>query len=240
MIPAVDIRGGRCVRLHQGDYGKETVFGDDPVAMAREWVAQGAGRLHVIDLDGAKAGAPVQLDVAAEIAAAVAVPVQLGGGVRTVEDAANAISRGMARVLLGTSAVEHPGFAGEVLEAVGADAVVVSIDALDGKTPVDGWTRETDLSAMDMLARVEQEGVRRVVYTDISRDGTLTEPNFRSIEEVVDATSMSVIVAGGIASLLHLETLAGLGVDGAIVGTAIYTGDVDFAEAVKALAKAPN
>ena len=236
VIPAVDIRGG----LLQGDYGKETVFGDDPVAMTQAWVVQGASRIHVVDLDGAKAGWPVQLDVAAKIASAVEVPVQLGGGVRTVEDAVSAISRGVARVVLGTSAVERPGFARGILELVGAEAVVVSVDTRDGMAAVDGWTRESKVSAKDVLARVEEEGVRRVVFTDVSRDGTLTEPNFLSIEEVVDATSMSVIVAGGIASLRHLETLAGLGVDGAIVGTAIYTGNVDFAEAVKALTKAPS
>ena len=240
VIPAVDIRGGRCVRLLQGDYGKETVFGDDPVAMTQAWVVQGASRIHVVDLDGAKASWPVQLDVAAKIASAVEVPVQLGGGVRTVEDAVSAISRGVARVVLGPSAVERPGFARGILELVGAEAVVVSVDTRDGMAAVDGWTRESKVSAKDVLARVEEEGVRRVVFTDVSRDGTLTEPNFLSIEEVVDATSMSVIVAGGIASLRHLETLAGLGVDGAIVGTAIYTGDVDFAEAVKALTKAPS
>ena len=235
VIPAIDILGGRCVQLYQGDYARGTVYSDDPLEVAARWAASGAKRIHVIDLDGAKAGAPVNMGIIGDIATAVSARVQLGGGIRTVETARDAIAAGVSRVIIGTSAANGGAVVESVRSELGSEAVMVSVDAKDGYVALRGWTESTRISVPKMVKRVEGMGVGRFMYTDITRDGTLTEPNFRAIEDLSGRTALKMLVAGGISSIGHLLKLSELGVEAAIVGTAVYTGDIDLRQAIEVL-----
>ncbi len=240
VIPAIDLRGGRCVRLVQGDYDRETVFSDDPVATARRWAKEGAPRLHVVDLDGARAGRPVNDAAVRKIIEAVAAPVQVGGGVRDLAVVERWLAAGADRVVLGawlaieTGAVKQPNLVAEACRRHG-ERIVVSIDARDGVVATGGWRETTGERAEEVLQGLAELGVQRFVYTDISRDGTLTSPNFETIEALVEATQAAIIASGGVAELAHLVRLAGLGVEGAIVGRALYDGRVDLREALAAI-----
>ena len=236
VIPAIDIRAGRCVRLAQGDYARETVFDDDPVAVARRWTQQGAQRIHVVDLDGARGGAQVNLATTRAIVDAVDVPVQTGGGIRTLEAARAALDAGFDRVALGTAAVKDPALI-SVAVALSADRVLVSVDAREGRVSVEGWTEDSDLDAGDFVARLRDQGVVRIVYTDILRDGVRDGPNFEAVERVAHESGMRVIAAGGVGSVADLVRLAECGVEGVIVGRALYTGDVDLRAALAAVAQ---
>jgi phosphoribosylformimino-5-aminoimidazole carboxamide ribotide isomerase len=224
--------------LYQGDYGRETVYSDSPVDMALHWVELGASRIHVVDLDAARAGAPANHETAGAIAAAVAVPVQLGGGIRNLETARHAASLGISRVIIGTAAAGDMDLVLSVCEALGPERVVVSIDARGGYVALNGWTETTGLRVQDMLDGLGATGVRRFIYTDIARDGTLTEPSWNEIMKVHEATGLKTIVAGGVSSVEHLLRLSEIGVEAAIVGKAVYTGDIDLSDAVAALAAA--
>lgn len=236
VIPAIDLRGGRCVRLYQGDYDQEEVFGTDPVAVALRWQDEGATLLHVVDLDGARSGEPANLDAIRAILSAAKVQVEVGGGIRDMEMAERLSESGVSRLVLGTSAIEDPDFVSSVLERFGADRVAVSVDARDGWAALRGWTQPSRMRALDLMLQMTSLGVECLEYTDISRDGTLTEPNFEAMMEAVSNVSAPIIAAGGISSARHLERLAGLGVSGAIVGKALYTGDVDLREALRLVA----
>ena len=226
VLPAIDLRGGRCVRLVQGDYARETVFSDDPVEVARGWQAAGARMLHVVDLDGAKDGAPAQRDVIGAIVAALDVPVQVGGGVRTAEHAAALYDAGVQRVVVGTAAIEQPELVDTLLAGYGPERVVVGVDARNGLVATRGWTETSDVTAKALIEGMRKRGVRRVVYTDIDRDGTLVAPNFDAIARI-GRLGVAVVASGGVASRDHLRQLATIpGVDEAIVGRALYTGDV--------------
>ncbi len=238
VIPAIDIRGGRCVRLFQGDYDRETVFSDSPLDMATHWVQQGSERLHVVDLDGARDGVAPNIEVVAQIAASSPVPVQYGGGVRDVASAVRAVETGVDRVVVGTAAVEDPSLVPALLREIGAAALIVSVDARDGRVALDGWTRGSGVDAVDFTRKLETAGVERIVYTDVSRDGTLTEPNFAGVEEIAAATGMKVLVAGGVSAVEHVSRLAAVPVEGAIVGSAVYTGAIDLGEAMAAVSGA--
>lgn len=233
VIPAVDIRGGKAVRLFQGDYGRETVFDDSPVDAAQRWIDIGVTRLHVVDLDGAKTGEQVNLDLVGQIASLSDVPVQLGGGVRTIEAAQRAVDKGVDRVIVGTAALENVEFVTTLCSSIGPERVVVGVDARDGYVAVRGWTEESTTPATVLIARMEESGVLRMVYTDITRDGTRTEPNFQQVEELLRASKLKMLVAGGVSHIEHIRRLADLGAEGAIVGTAAYTGDVDMRQAVE-------
>ena len=238
VIPAIDLKGGRCVRLYQGDYDREQVFSDDPVATALEWQRQGATRLHIVDLEGARDGRPVNLEAVEAIAARATVPLQVGGGVRDLATARHLLSAGAQRVVLGTAAVETPELAEAIIDGYGADAVIVSIDARDGMVALRGWRAASQVTARELLASMVERGVRRFVYTDISRDGTMTSPNFAAMDEIVAATPAAVLAAGGIASVEHLVRLARGGVEGAIVGQALYVGAFSLAEALDRVGRA--
>ena len=238
VIPAIDLRGGRCVRLYQGDYDRETVFSDDPMEVARRWVDQGARRLHVIDLDGAKSGEQSNAEAAYRIAGEAGVPVQLGGGIRSVESARQAIERGIDRVLLGTAAVEEPDLLRKLVDELGPERVVVTVDARDGKVALKGWTETSEVEAEQLIRDMRVAGVSRYLYTDISRDGTLTEPNFDALERLTTISDVKIIAAGGISSVEHLSRLRDIGVESAVVGTAIYTGDIDLGQAIAVLGAA--
>ena len=232
IIPAIDIRGGRCVRLHQGRYDRETIFDADPVDAAQRWVDAGATRLHVVDLDGARDGDPVNLPHVRRIAR-LGPPVQCGGGIRDAERAARLLDAGVDRVILGTAAVQSTAFVEQLCQAH-PGAVVVSLDARDGRLATDGWTQTTALLAIDLARQLEALGVARFVYTDISRDGTMTEPNVAALRELIDALSLPVIASGGVATVDHIAPLASAGAEAAIIGRALYDGGLTLQAAMDA------
>jgi phosphoribosylformimino-5-aminoimidazole carboxamide ribotide isomerase len=231
VIPAIDLRGGRCVRLVQGDYNRETVFSDDPVAMAHRWQAEGAPRIHVVDLDGAREGRPVNDETVRRIIAAVSVPVQVAGGVRSLDAVEGWLAAGADRVVLGTAAVRDPSLAAEAARRH-AERIVVSLDARDGYFAANGWREVTEQRADELLRRFVDLGVQRFVFTDIAVDGTLSAPNFDAIETMVRATPAKIIASGGIADVAHLVRLAEIGAEGAILGRSLYDGRVDLREAL--------
>ena len=240
VIPSIDLKDGRCVRLYQGDYQQETVYSDDPLAVAADWQEQGASRLHVVDLDGAAEGIPANLHVITAIVERLTIPVQVGGGIRSVATAETLLGAGVARVVIGTAAVTEPSIVQSLCERHGGQRVVVALDARDGRVAINGWRENTSVSVMELAEDVKALGVVRLLYTDISRDGTLTEPNFVANASLVEETGMAVQASGGIASLEHLRRLARTGVEGAILGRALYTGDIKLAEAIAQAGRAPN
>ena len=236
---AVDVRGGRCVRLHQGDYGAETVYDDDPVARAVQMAEQGARWIHVVDLDGARSGRPDNAGVVAAIAGAVPVPVQAGGGVRSAETAEAWFAAGVARVVLGTAALRDPDL---VRDLAGSHRVAVGLDARAGEVATDGWLEGSGQSVLEIARNFAADGVDAFVVTDISRDGTLDGPDLEGLALVLDTVSSDVIASGGVGQLDDLRALAGIEgrdgrrLSGAIVGTALYERRFTVAEAAAALA----
>ena len=235
VIPAIDLRGGLCVRLYQGDYERETVFSEDPVAVAQRWYEQGARRLHIVDLDGAAQGTPANEGIIRAIAQAVPIPLQVGGGIRDLATVDAIMGWGITRVVLGTAAVEEPNVVKAACEAY-PEGIVVALDARAGRIAIKGWLEETDVDVTDLAQRMAAVGVPRFLYTDIARDGTGTEPNFKAIERMQQATGRPIIASGGVARLEHLRRLQGLGVEAAIVGRALYTGAINLPDALAAVA----
>ena len=235
VIPAIDIRGGKCVRLYQGDYARETVYSEDPQEVAVTWARLGAAWLHVVDLDGARSGAPENLGVVADIAASVSVPIQFGGGVRSLDVAKAASAAGANRVVVSTAAVEDTDLVRDLCAELGPESVIVGLDARDGYVAVKGWTEGTEVEVAELVVRMEKLGVGRFMYTDVARTDTLTGANFDAIESLASGTQARIMAAGGISSVDQLVKLAGLGLDAAIVGKALYTGSVDLREALEAV-----
>jgi phosphoribosylformimino-5-aminoimidazole carboxamide ribotide isomerase len=237
IIPAIDLLDGQCVRLHQGDYDQVTRFADDPVAQARAWQSQGARRLHLVDLDGARRGEPVNDGVVRAITAALEIPVQLGGGVRSLERAEDLLACGLDRVILGTVAIEQP----ELVESLARrhpGRIVVGIDARDGRVATRGWLESSTVEATELARRFDGCGLAALITTDIATDGTLAGPNLSFLRAMANATTTPVIASGGVGSLtdlLSLLALETLGVEGVIVGRALYDGSVDLAEALQAV-----
>jgi phosphoribosylformimino-5-aminoimidazole carboxamide ribotide isomerase len=231
VIPAIDLKGGRCVRLYQGDYSQETVFSEEPIEVALHWQSLGARHLHIVDLDGAAKGKLWHSTLIAEIASIVHIPIQVGGGLRRIEAIEQALEIGIERAILGTAAIDDHALIKEACRRYG-NRVIVSIDARDGYVATHGWQESTRVTAIELVEMMASFGVQRFIYTDISRDGTLTEPNYDSVHELSVKTRLPIIVAGGISSLEHLKRLAKLGVEGAIVGRALYTGDIDLKDAL--------
>lgn len=233
ILPAIDLRGGRCVRLLQGDYARETVFSDDPVAMADRWVEAGAKRLHIVDLDGARGGRSENLTIVRQIAAAVPVPVQLGGGIRDRQAILAALEAGVERVILGTALVTADSATIDGLLREFGARTLVGVDARDGRVAIQGWTETTGRDAVELAKELEARGARRLVYTDINSDGMLGGPNLQNVRRMVEALSIPVIAAGGVSSaddVRHLAELEPLGLEGAIIGKALYTGAVRLEE----------
>ena len=231
VIPAIDLKSGRCVRLYQGDYRRETVYSDDPVSVALDWQQQGAPRLHLVDLDGAAQGKPANLEILTQIISRLSIPVQVGGGIRNEATAQTLLAAGADRVVIGTAAVEQPA----LVEALCRDhggRVVVAVDARDGQVAIKGWTEESSVGALELAQRMSILGVTRLLYTDISRDGTLTEPNFEATAALVRDTGMAVLASGGITSLENIRRLSGTGVEGAILGRALYDGVITLPDAL--------
>ncbi len=234
VYPAIDLRGGRCVRLTQGDFARETVYGDDPVTVARRWAALGARWLHVVDLDGARAGRPVQSALVAAICAAVRIPVQVGGGMRDAAAVETVLDGGAARVVLGTVAVREPALCARLCRTW-PGRVAVGIDARDGLVRVAGWLEGAAVQATVLAREAAGNGAAALVYTDIGRDGTQQGPDLAGTRAVAHAAGIPVIASGGVGAIDHVRAVAGLaddGVAGVIVGRALYTGAVDLPEAL--------
>ena len=237
IIPAIDLLDGACVRLHQGDYGQVTRFSEDPLAQARIWQEQGATRLHLVDLDGAKRGEPVNDAVVRAITASLEIPVQLGGGVRSLQRAEELIDCGLDRVILGTAAIEQPLLVSELAHRH-PGRIVVGIDAKQGRVAIRGWIEQSDVKATDLAQQFSIDGIAAIITTDIATDGTLEGPNLEALRSVAQFSSVPVIASGGIgcmADLLSLLPLQPLGVEAVIVGRALYDGRVDLSEAIHAL-----
>lgn len=241
VIPAIDLKEGKCVRLEQGLMDKDTIFNDNPAAQARAWQDQGAEMLHIVDLDGAFAGEPKNRAAIEAIVAAITIPSQLGGGIRDIETIEAYLSLGLSRVIIGTAAQRNPELVKEAcLRFPGR--IVVGIDAKDGMVAVQGWAEVTDITAVDLARKFEDCGVAAIIYTDISRDGMLQGPNLEATKALAEAVSIPVIASGGVSSLKDIENLMAIeasGVTGVITGKAVYTGAIKLAEAV-ALSKRQN
>lgn len=231
LFPAIDIRDGNCVRLIQGDYDQETIYGDSPTKMALEWERQGAEYLHLVDLDGAKTGASLNAEAIRDVAQAVSIPVQVGGGIRSMAMIDGHIESGVRRVIIGTAAIQNPDFLKAAVDKYG-DQVAVSIDARGGYVATDGWTETSDVKATDLLLKLEKIGVQTVVYTDILKDGMLQGPNFRELQLVDEATSIDVIASGGVTTKADIRKLKDMDMYGAIIGKALYDGNLKLADVV--------
>jgi phosphoribosylformimino-5-aminoimidazole carboxamide ribotide isomerase len=232
VIPAIDLKRGRCVRLVQGRAETETIFSEDPVATALQWQAQGAPRLHVVDLDGAWAGAPAQAGIVRAIIGALSIPVQVGGGLRDRGSVEQVLEAGARWAVIGTRAALDPTFLGEICRAC-EERIIVSVDASDGRVAVDGWTRVLDLDAVALVRDAAAAGAAAILYTDIARDGTQEGPNLWSTEAVAKVAGIAILASGGVSCLDDLRQLAGIpGVEGAIVGRALYSGAVDLRRAL--------
>ncbi len=233
LIPAIDLKDGQCVRLRQGEMEGATVFSDNPAAMAKHWLDSGARRLHLVDLNGAFAGKPKNLDAIREILSVIngEIPVQLGGGIRSLETIEQYLDIGLSYVIIGTAAVKTPGFLHEACDAFPGH-VMVGLDAKDGKVAVDGWSKITGHDVVDLAKRFEDYGVEAIVYTDIGRDGMLSGVNIDATVKLAQSLKIPVIASGGLAGMADIEALCKVqdeGVEGVICGRAIYTGDLDFA-----------
>lgn len=237
IIPAIDLKGGKCVRLYQGDFNKEQVYSENPAEVAKTFEENGATRLHIVDLDGAAQGYPVNLGIYREIAKSIQIPIQVGGGIRTKEIASRVMDTGVDRLVLGTTSVEDPMTVESICLEYGMDAVAISLDTRDGMVAVRGWQETTPVTAVGLIGEMASMGIRNFIFTDISRDGTLTEPNWEKIILIVNQArtlAVEVIASGGISSVDHLRELANIGVHGAIIGKALYVGTFSLKDALAA------
>jgi len=232
IYPAIDVKDGRCVRLVQGRFNDVTVYSDNPVEMALKWERLGAEYLHVIDHDGARTGRPQNIAVISEMAVKLGIPLQLGGGIRSIEMIEIILCKGIERVILGTSAVKDPDLVKKALKAFEKN-VVIAIDARDGIVAIEGWAKTSEFTAVGFAKKMEELGAETIIYTDISRDGMLSGPNLKAMEEMVKAVNIEVIASGGVSSIEDIKNLKDVGVAGVIVGKALYTGAVDLKEALE-------
>jgi phosphoribosylformimino-5-aminoimidazole carboxamide ribotide isomerase len=236
VIPAIDLSEGRCVRLVRGDMSRKTVYSDDPAGMARKWAAEGAELIHVVDLDGAVSGERAGAEALADICAATDVPVEVGGGIRSIQDIRTVLGLGARYAIVGTAALRHPEMLAEALEAF-PEQIIVGIDARDGQVAVQGWTEATEVSAVGLATKMEKIGVRRIIATDINTDGVLTGPNLAAMRAMAEAINIELVASGGVSSLTDIRALAALeslGVVGCIVGRALYEGAFALADAIRA------
>jgi phosphoribosylformimino-5-aminoimidazole carboxamide ribotide isomerase len=226
IIPAIDLKDGCCVRLVKGEFSKETVYSRKPIQMARYWQQQGATRLHLVDLDGARDGKPQNLEIIREIVNSLEIPVQLGGGIRSKEIIDLYLLAGIDRVILGTIAQQNPSLVGKAIQEYGSDRIVVGVDGRDGRVAVKGWVEDTEQTVEELILEMKSLGVKTFIYTDISRDGTLVGPDLEGLKKLSRIEGIEVIASGGVSSLNDLLALQGIGIRQAIVGRALYTGDI--------------
>jgi phosphoribosylformimino-5-aminoimidazole carboxamide ribotide isomerase len=235
VLPAIDILSGKCVRLFQGDYNKETVYSDSPADMGKRWEKGGAKYIHLVDLDGAKQGKPVNIDSIQQICSAVSVPCELGGGIRTIEDADIVFNIGVSRIILGTAACDNESLVADLMLKYGSDKIVIGIDAKNGKVAIKGWLENSGIGAIELASKFAKQEVKRFIYTDIARDGALIGPNFKAITEFCDAVPRcKVIASGGVGSIEHVKKMRAMSdkktnLEGIIIGKALYDGKIDLA-----------
>lgn len=232
IYPAIDIKDGQCVRLLRGSFDDVTVYGNNPAEMAVKWESEGGEFIHVVDLDGALKGHGVNADAIKKICESVNVPVQTGGGIRTMEDIEKKFSCGINRVIIGTKAVSDSDFVKKAVEKYG-DRIVIGIDAKDGMVAIEGWEKTSEWKAVDFAKKMEEIGVKTIVYTDIATDGTLQGPNVEAMKEMAESVNVDIIASGGVGNIEHIKALIPTGVEGVIVGRALYTNSVDLKEAVE-------
>ncbi|AFS78761.1 1-(5-phosphoribosyl)-5-[(5-phosphoribosylamino)methylideneamino] imidazole-4-carboxamide isomerase HisA [Gottschalkia acidurici 9a] len=232
IFPAIDMKDGKCVRLKQGMFDEVTVFGENPVEMAKKWEEKGGEFLHLVDLDGAKDGVPKNLDIIKEICKNINIPIQLGGGIRNKETVKLLLEAGVNRVILGTVAINNIGLLKELVNEYG-EKIVVSIDAKDGLVAVDGWINVSEVKSIDLVKELESIGVKTIVYTDISKDGMMAGPNFEIYKTLQECVNIDVIASGGVSSIEDIRKLKEMNMYGAIVGKALYTGDIELEKALE-------
>ena len=238
ILPAIDILSGNCVRLFQGDYSKETIYSNSPAEMGKKWEDAGAQYIHLVDLDGAKQGKPVNVTFIREICNAVSIPCELGGGIRTAEDAEVVFAAGVSRIILGTAACDNDNLITELIQTYGSERIVIGIDAKDGNVAVKGWLEDSGINALELACRLAEQGVKRFIYTDIARDGALVGPNFKAVTVFCGTvTGCKVIASGGVGCIEHIKELEVLSekhknLEGVIVGKALYDGKIKLSEII--------
>lgn len=232
ILPAIDLRGGQCVRLRQGDYARETVFGNNPAQMAKRWAEEGAPWLHLVDLDGAKEGQPVNGQSIQSIVDAIDIPCELGGGIRTEGHIEEVLSWGVHRVILGTKAIQSPEWCQQICEQF-PNKIVIGIDARDGQVATEGWLKGSGKSALELARECAQWPLAAIVYTDISRDGMMEGPNFNALDELIQQVPVPIIASGGVTTLEDVRALAQRKVEGCIIGRALYEGQIRLSDALK-------
>jgi len=237
LFPAIDIKNGQCVRLRQGSFQDVLVYSEIPLKIANQWEASGASFIHIVDLDGALLGHSVNDNVIKSIVSEVKIPVQVGGGIRTIKDIENKLSLGVERVIIGTKAVKDPGFIKDAIATFGSNRIVIGIDAKDGMVAIEGWEKISSYNAVTLALEMKQCGVKTIVYTDISKDGMLQGPNITHTKEMIQITGLNIIASGGVSSLKDLEMLQEINVYGAIIGKALYENKIELRKAINMFEK---
>lgn len=236
IIPAIDLINGEAVRLVQGDYNQKTIYDKDPVKVARQFAEMGAQKLHLVDLDGAKAGHPVNTEVLEKISKAINIPIEIGGGIRTLEDIEKTIKAGASEVILGTSVIKNPEITKKALAEFG-EKIVIGIDAKNGKVAISGWLDTTDIDAISLAQTIEKHGAKNIIYTDISRDGMMQGPNYEALKNIAKSVSLNITASGGVSSINNVKELINIekefaNINACIIGKALYTKDINLKEAV--------
>lgn len=231
IYPAIDIKNGQCVRLQQGKFDRIVVYEKDPVEQSLKWLSQGAAYLHVVDLDGARNGASYNNDIIKKICSTVNIPVQTGGGIRSMRDIEHKLSLGVQRVILGTVAIKNPEIVKEAVKNYG-DRIVVGIDAINGRVAIEGWEHVSDMSALDLSMQMKDYGIKTIIYTDISKDGMMIGPNIENTQELIEVTDLDIIASGGITTLKDLENINMIKAQGAIIGKALYQGNLSLEKVI--------
>ena len=232
LYPAIDIKNGQCVRLRQGKFDDVIIYSNNPVDIAKEWEACGASFIHLVDLDGALCGHAVNAEVIRKIASTVNIPVEVGGGIRNIQDIEDVLALGVSRVIIGTKAVENPNFIKEAVDKFGADKIVAGVDAKDGLVAIHGWEKVSNIKAVDLCMEMKKLGIKTIIYTDISKDGMLSGPNVYQTKLLSDQTGLDIIASGGVSGLKDLELVDEAGIHGAIIGKALYEKKIDLRQAV--------
>lgn len=236
IYPAIDIKNGQCVRLQQGKFDNVTVYCKDPIEQALKWLKCGATYIHVVDLDGARSGTSYNNDIIKNICETVKIPVQTGGGIRTMRDIEHKLSLGISRVILGTTAIKNPDIIKEAVKNY-ADKIAVGIDAIKGRVAIEGWEQISNISSMELCIKMKEYGVKTIIYTDISKDGMMSGPNIESTKEIIDTTKLNIIASGGVTTLKDLENIDTINAQGVIIGKALYQGNLILEDVIKKFEK---